>query len=272
MHIKMKCEEFENAIIDYLENKLDSGFKKDFEKHIETCEKCLDELRDFQRILRVISEEKMEIPDDTMRINFYHMLHSEIKKNETKQVPPVIMKRESWYNRSFYRVAAGIALLICGLVTGMLIYSGIVASSQKLELARLQGEVTNLRKTAMFTMLDKESSSERIMAVSYADAMDVPDQSVIDALVNTLNNDKNVNVRLAAAYALARYSNQDTVRDSLVQSLPLQNDPILQITLINILVDSKETRALGPIEKIINDESTNEEVKKIAKDRAKLLI
>jgi len=268
----MKCEEFENVIIDYLENKLDSGFKKDFEKHLETCEKCLDELTDFQWILRLMSEEKMEKPDETMRINFYHMLHREIGKNDTKQAPSVNVFRESWYNRAPYRIAAGIALLICGLLTGMLIYSGMMASSQKLELARLQGEVSNLRKTAMFTLLDKESSSERIMAVSYADAMDIPDQSVLDALVRTLNNDKNVNVRLAAAFALAKYSDQETIRDSLVQSLALQIDPILQITLINILVDSKEIRALGPIEKIINDGTTNEEVKKLAKEKAKLLI
>lgn len=268
----MKCEEFENVIIDYLENKLDSGFKKEFEKHLETCEKCLDELTDIQRILRVMSEEKMEKPDETMRINFYHMLHSEIKKNEARQATPANNKRESWYSRGSYRIAAGIALLICGLVTGILIYSGIMASSQKLELARLQSEITNLRKTAMFTLLDKESSSERIMAVSYADDLEIPDYTVINALINTLNNDRNVNVRLAAAYALAKFSDQLIVRDSLVKSLTIQNDPILQITLINILTDSKESKAIEPIESIINDDNTNDEVKKIAREKVKLLI
>lgn len=268
----MKCEEFENLMIDYLDKKLDNSLTKEVEKHLETCEKCLDELRAFQQILKHMSEQKMKKPDDSMRINFYHMLHSEIMKSEKNKMQPANNIREPWYNRGTYRVAAGIALLVCGLVTGMLIYSGIMASSQKVELARLQGEVSNLKKTAMFTLLDKESSSERIMAVSYADDLEMPDNTVINALINTLNTDRNVNVRLAAAYALARFMNENTVRDSLVKSLTIQNDPILQITLINILADSNENRAIEPIERLINDEDTNDEVKKIAREKVKLLI
>ena len=53
--------------------------------------------------------------------------------------------------------------------------------------------------------------------------LDNPDDNVIGVLVKTLNNDKNVNVRMAAAYALSKFAYQRAVCDSLVKSLSLQS-------------------------------------------------
>ena len=80
----------------------------------------------------------MTIPDDSLRISFYHMLHNEIIKNEGKKM------------------------------------------------------------AAMFTLMKNESASYRVQAVNYDDDMDTPDENTIEALVKTLNNDKNVDVRMAA--------------------------------------------------------------------------
>ena len=267
----MKCEEVEGKIIDYLDNKLDEKGNLEIEKHLETCERCLDELRDIQQVMQLIANEEQAEPDDSLRINFYHMLHSEIKK--TKGGRPAVTPASSatWYNRGIYRIAAGFALLISGILTGIMINSGINNNSQ-VQLGQLQSEVTAMKKAAMFTMLRDESSSYRIQAVNYADEIETPDEKGIEALVKTLNHDKNVNVRMAAAYALAKYAGQQAVCDSLVQSLPLQSDPILQVTLINILVERREKSALKPIQQIITDQNTLKEVKNVAENGVKLLI
>jgi HEAT repeat protein len=120
--------------------------------------------------------------------------------------------------------------------------------------------------------LKEESSSDRIQAVRYADDLDSPDANVIDVLVKTLNNDKNVNVRMAAAYALSRFADRRAVCDSLVKSLALQNDPILQVTLINILVERKEKSALRPIQAIIANKKTMKEVRAVAENSLRVLI
>lgn len=268
----MKCEEFEAVMVDYLDNKLEEERKREIEKHLESCEKCLDELKDVQQVLKLISRDTIEKPDDSMRINFYHMLHSELNKNEARKISSSHNSPDRWYNRSIYRYAAGIALLLGGTFLGIIIYSLIVNSSQGNKLTQLQSEVTALKKAAMFTMLKEESSSNRILAVSYADDIETPDQNIIDALVKTLNTDKNVNVRLSAAYALSKFAGQRSVSDSLVKSLTHQTDPILQVTLINILVDRKERSALNPIQRIIKDENTLKEVKTIAEEKVKMLI
>ena len=136
----------------------------------------------------------------------------------------------------------------------------------------LHSEVSELKKTAMFTMLEDESSSDRIQAVSYADQLDKPDPNVVEVLVKTLNSDKNVNVRMAAAYALSKFADQRAVCDSLVKSLSLQDDPILQVTLINILAERKVKSALLPIQKIIANRSTLKEVRAVAENSLRVLI
>jgi hypothetical protein len=264
----MKCEELEEKIIDYLDNKLDKEENLEIEKHLETCERCLDEFRDLQQVMKLISGKEEVEPDDSLRINFYHMLHSEIKKSKGSRTAEI---SSPWYNRTIFRIAAGFAILICGTLTGIMIQSGI-SNSHQAQLEQLKNEVITLKKTAMFTMLKEESSSYRLQALNYADELDAPDQNVIEVLVKTLNTDKNVNVRMAAAYALAKYANQQQVRDSLVKSLSLQSDPILQITLINILVERREKSAAKPIQKILTDENTLEEVKHIAENGIKMLI
>jgi hypothetical protein len=73
-----------------------------------------------------------------------------------------------------------------------------------------------------------------------------------------------VNVRIAAAYSLARFSNRKEVRDTLVASLGKQTEPIIQVILMNILVEMKETRAVQPMKQIITDENSLQEVKDVA--------
>jgi hypothetical protein len=268
----MKCAEVEATMIDYLDNTLDETLRAEIEKHLETCERCLDELRDSQEVIKLISKDVMVKPDDSIRINFYHMLHSEIKKSQNSGKSSILKSSVPWYNLSQYRIAAGFALIICGAFLGAFIYSGIKNSYDAKELRLLHSEVNSIKKAAMFTMLKEESSSDRIQAVYYADELDNPDENVIEVLVKTLNNDKNINVRMAAAYALSKFADQRAVCDSLVSSLSFQNDPILQITLINILVERKEKSALRPIQEIIANKSTLKEVRAIAENSLRVLI
>jgi HEAT repeat protein len=266
----MKCDEIDKLMMDYLDNNLDESLTREIEKHLETCERCLDELKDSQHVLSLISEGEMTKPDDSLRINFYHMLHTEIKKEEAKNSPAKTMI--PWYNMSSYRVAAAVALLIAGTFLGVLINNGINNSTASDEIAQLRLEVSDLKKATMFTMLKGGSSSERIEAVSYASDLDNADDNVINVLIKTLNNDKNVNVRMAAAYAISKFADQKTVCDSLVKSLSQQNDPILQITLINILAEKKEKSALKTIQDIIANEKTLREVKAVAENSLRVLI
>ena len=79
----MKCEDVEALMIDYLDNNLDDNSKREIEKHLETCERCLDELRDSQEVIRMISKDDMVNPDDTLRINFLPYASQRDQKKQT---------------------------------------------------------------------------------------------------------------------------------------------------------------------------------------------
>jgi hypothetical protein len=266
----MKCEEVQLKLVDYLDNHLKNGDNTGIEKHLETCERCLDELKETQKILFLISEDKMQTPDEELKINFYNMLHGEMNKGVEKRPNAETEYSLHWYNNQLFRAAAGVALLLAGSFLGYLFHVGLSANDR--ELAQLHSEVSELKKTAMFSMLKEESSSDRIQAVNYVEGLEVPDNDVIEVLTKTLNNDKNINVRMAAAYALSKYADQKAVCDSLVKSLSAQTDPILQVTLINILVDRKEKSALKPIQAIIANRKTLNEVRAVAENSLRVLI
>jgi len=268
----MKCDEVGPKMVDYLDKNLSDEIREEIEKHLGTCERCLDELRDSQELLKLMSQAEMIKPPDSLRINFYYMLHSELKKYAVTDPKDVKTIPAKWYRSVSFGIAAGVALLICGTFIGMLLYSGLVKEKNRNEFALLHSEVNALRKAALFTMLNEQSSSDRIQALNYVDDLENADEPVLDVLIKTLNTDKNVNVRMAAAYALAKFADQRSVVDSLVASLGKQNDPIIQVTLINILVERKEQSAIKPIQQIINDKSTLIEVKQVAENGVKALI
>jgi len=268
----MKCEEVESAMMDYLDKVLDDVHRDQVEQHLLTCERCMDEVRDFQDILKSMSSAEMEEPDQTLRINFYHMLKSEISKQKANSPVSLPKPTISVWSSPWAKIAAGVAILVAGTFIGRIIQTDGKSDGSPTQLTELKSEVTEMKKILMFTMLDEESPSQRIKAVNYAEEILNPDQKVIEALVNTLNKDKNVNVRLAAAYSLAKFSNSQLVRDSLVKSLENQNDPIIQIVLMNILTDKKEVKALGPMRKIMSEKNAMKEVKETARKGIEVML
>jgi HEAT repeat protein len=109
------------------------------------------------------------------------------------------------------------------------------------------------------------SASERISAVNLS--ANVPEEAealsreISEILIYTMNNDQNVNVRQAAAEALFRFRNEPEIRRALVQSLSQQTDPLMQLTLIDMLVDLKERSAINEMQKLLMDSDTREVVK-----------
>lgn len=268
----MKCEDVESAMIDYLDMNLEKAYRDEIEKHLETCERCLDEMKDFQVILQHAETAEMEQPDETLRINFYHMLHAEINKLAAAKNEPAVHRLASRQMQGFIRIAAGIALLVAGALIGSLLNRGPGKGDENSQVAQLRTEMQSMKELMMFSMLKEESPSQRIKAVGFTDEIQMPDEKVLDVLTKTLNQDKNTNVRLAAAYSLSKYADRQSVRDSLVSSLSRQTEPIIQVVLMNILVEKKESSAVTAIKKIISDDKALKEVKDVAQKGLQTLL
>ena len=114
----------------------------------------------------------------------------------------------------------------------------------------------------MMALLNNEhSASTRMQGVSVAYELNKPDDEIVSVLVKTLNSDPNTNVRLAALDALSKFSREDGVCKSLIESLATQKDPIIQIALIQLMVKMKEKSIVKQLEKIATDNKTMKAVK-----------
>ena len=132
-------------------------------------------------------------------------------------------------------------------------------------LVSLREQNSRAGREAMFVGLNNmESPATRINAASKVYKLKNIDNDVIDALVQTLNTDPSPNVRLAALDGLAHFYREGYVRRQLIASLKHQQDPSVEIELINLLAKIKESGILTELEKIVNDQNTRQPVRDCA--------
>lgn len=275
----MNCKEIQTKLIDYLDHRLDAATAEAMTQHLATCASCSREAEELQELFTTMSKSPLEVPPPVLRESFNTMLQSELNMLATTTIieefpaatgeaaqPARILR----FSSPWWRVAAAIILLAGGIGIGMVIGTRPAESTTD-EIAAMRKELREMKEEVMFNLINDESASQRIKAVSYVEQMSSPDQQVINALLNTLDHDKSVNVRLASLYSLSRFADRQAVRDSLVTSLKLQTDPIVQVVLINLLGEKRETKAIAPIKEIILNKKTLPEVKDAAQRSLKTM-
>ncbi|RZK44912.1 MAG: HEAT repeat domain-containing protein, partial [Hymenobacter sp.] len=151
-------------------------------------------------------------------------------------------------NQQWLRVAASVALVAIGAVLGLLLRGGQPAT-QLAQTAPEAGPTLSVQLAA--ARQQPATASQRLQLVSQAPAAIVePNDPAVLTLIHTLDTDPNPNVRLAACEALFRLRSDPRVGPALVEALPLQTDPNVQITLIETLVTLREKRAVPGLEQL----------------------
>ena len=121
-------------------------------------------------------------------------------------------------------LAAALALV------GVLVGQQLPSSSDD-EIAELRSEV----RAVGIALLDHQSASERLLGVKWAQGT-AQAPEVIDALLERVQYDTNLSVRLAAVDALrADLDNPDVVA-GLAMALERQDSPLLQVALTDALL------------------------------------
>lgn len=166
------------------------------------------------------------------------------------------------------RIAAGFILLLIGFAAGQFLDNEDYASTQ--QVAQLEREVQQMKRALMNTgNYQQASAGERLSAINASTRLPAgeqqPDQQITDILIYTMNNDQTVNVRIAAAEALFRFSDDVRINNALVNALSQQDDPLMQLTLINMLVELKAKHAVNEMEKLLVSADTRD----IVRDRLK---
>lgn len=253
----MEKERLEELIIDYIDNRLNAIDRQMIEQELLTNETARKLYHELSEVIRAMEQSVPFEPSKAQRKNFEEMLGREIRTSRSGKVV--------WFTPGLYRAAAAVALLVVGVSLGFWIskynaqQESLADLKEEMELARKQIEDT---KHMMLTMLGNENSaSQRIKGLNVAIGLPNADEEIVTVLFNTLQNDPNTNVRLAALDALARFQQDPGVRKQLIGSLQRQRDPMVQIRLIQLMVDMKEKSIVDDLQEIIDDQSTMKAVK-----------
>jgi hypothetical protein len=253
----MTFEELRLLIPQYLSDQLTPDEKALFEVQLSQSAPLrteVEELRTMWEGLGLLAEEQ---PSAAMRARFYQRLNS-IERGSARG-----LRNKLWWWKPgpALQLTGALAVFLLGICVGHLnITHGVTAY----EVDQLRTQVQSLHQTVALSLLDRQSATSRLEGISWSSRVARPDGELLSALVSALNQDPNTNVRLASLDALEKFSGEATVRKALVDSLTVQDSPLVQIALIDALVHVRDNAVTGQLRKLTADRALNVAVRQRA--------
>ena len=261
--------------------------------HLAACPDCQREFAALSRTVATLDTLPLPKPSPRLRQDFYAMLDEEKQaaasvRGEGRPVAVASHVRR----RSFWiwvlSPLAGCALLVIGFLAGQRSLpsraSGAPApdiaatpapdDSTKRELVALREQINQQRQQLdkMTTLVgysilqqQQNPANERLKDVlAAARSKDVNDK-VLDDLIQALTLDPSANVRLRALEALYAHADRATVRAGVLAALPREQNPLVQLELIDFVATAQDPEATPLLEHISADEGVNRTVREAAK-------
>lgn len=259
----MNKNQIDELIAKYNEGLADPSEILQLELLIESGEVELTSLRELSKFDDTMEKLKEPVPSKNLDKKFYDLLTKETGKSKQWDFS-AWFSLESWIPK----LSVAIVLIVLGFAGGSILQKSTGGGEVK-ELAQ---EVSGLKEMIMISMLEKESATDRLKAVSLSEEIQGPSKKVTQALFKTLNSDPSVNVRLAALDALQNYVKSPTVREGLVRAIAQQDSPLVQVALAELMVTLQEKSSVKELKKILEQKSTPKEVKQRIEESIKVLI
>lgn len=252
----MERERLEGLLIDFIDGRLTESERKEVKELLGNDADVRLLYEQLKQVTTAMDRSSELNPGTRLYSGFQRMLKEEIAHaNAPKQ-------RQVFFTPALFRAAAAVLLVAAGVAIGYYVNQYNI---QQQKIAEVEAENKKLKEEMLANMENPSSASERMKAVSTAVSFSGNelslDDDVVDALVKTMNEDKNTNVRLAALDALSKFDQEPKVRRALVASLAKQNDPIVQIALIQLMVRLKEKGVLKDLRRITEDAESIKPVK-----------
>jgi len=257
----MKCENDKEQITLWINNEMTETQRAAFGIHLNECAECRQELKAAQQVWNLMGEIPAPPAPVDMPVHFQAMLES-YKESQTEKKNPfagIIEKiRGLWTIQPAMQMAYSIMLLVVGLGVGYLVNH---QSAGKQQVDALSAQVHEMKEMMMFSLLENPSASERIRGVSYTNEIKSTNKQVTDALLATLNNDPNVNVRLVTLDALTKFTSDPAVREGLIQSIGQQESPLVQSALADVMLKLQEKRSVKSFRKLLEQKDLDNSIR-----------
>lgn len=258
----MNFKEFDEIKSDYILGKLNDNKQEEIEQFITKNPKVISELDEFKLLLTELDKVDITTPsEDRIDIRFYDFLKKEKTKNLIEKTP-FIGWFKSFFNGSSLqsKLVYGFSILAIGIFIGKELNSQSDIPTTNIDYAIAETE--KVRSQLVLELIEQPSAYKRLQAVNEASKLNNATEQVIRALFITLNNDDNVNVRLAAIESLMKYSDKAIVREGLIKSIANQDSPLVQVALADVMVSLQDKNSINPLKELIEQHDLDTSVKK----------
>jgi hypothetical protein len=262
----MNCAYDKEKLTLLLAGELEESERVQLQKHLETCPDCQKEYAGLKKVWLLLGEVPVPEPSAGMQTGFQAILHNYSRETAAgigwwRRLGSSLQRR--WHLQPRLPLAFSLFLLLTGLGAGYFLTrsSGTTETVTESQVRQLTTQVREMKQEMMVSGLADPSASERIKAVSYTDGISKVDRQVADALLTTLNNDPNVNVRLVTLEALVKFAQEPYVREGLIQSIAQQDSPLMQSAIADVMVKLMEKRSVRSLRELLQKKDINEMVR-----------
>lgn len=271
----MNEERHAELIMDYLTGNLDEAQQKEFETLVAAGRISGAELEATQAAFTAFHTLPEPEPGPGLDAKFNQLLAAE--KQKVTPAGPAFSWGDLWQQLNIFlspaKFAYTVVIFFVGFLAAWLIFSSKQPQQQQdPEVKMLAMELSQMKQVLFTTLIDQPLAVDRLKAMNISQEMTDADERVIEALFNSLNNDPNVNVRLAAVEALKNHTAKPEVRAGLILSISQQDSPMVQIALADLMQALQEKNAVPQLRQLLQDEDTNELVKDKIKESINVLI
>jgi anti-sigma factor RsiW len=267
----MSCERMQENLTRRLAGDLPSGEGAELARHLEGCAACRAAETELAALWSDLGELPDEAPPAVVRERFEAMLAAELAKERRSEPLPFRSRAAApapdprtvaapW--RRLLPIAATLAF---GFGLGWLFFGR--GSTDDVALDNLQKEVGELHELVALSLLQKSSVSDRLQGVAYSREQSVADDRIAGALLRTLAEDANVNVRLAALEALRPVAARDDYRGTLVAVAARPDSPLVSLSVIDLLLEAGTPAARRDLEQLMNEPNLEPVVRGYLRDR-----
>jgi hypothetical protein len=272
----MTCTQVREQLPALLDDRLATAAVRDLRAHLAGCPGCERELATLSHTLRALDAMPVPSPTPQLRARVYAAIAAE--QHALRSAPAPRSARPLWFR--LIQPLAAAALLALGFILGQRQTPSPIASAApapativapdaatQRELAELRQKMDSMSQLVGYSILQQQSrsSNERLRGVLTSAAVAQPDDKTINDLIGALALDPSANVRLNALEALYAHADLDVVRAGVLTSLPREQSPLVQISMIDFLAAARDREAAPTLRKLSNSHQTDLNVRAAAK-------
>lgn len=273
----MNCQSTREAFPALLDHRTPATSHLEERTHLASCPDCQREFAAMSKTLQALDTLPVPSPSPRLRTSFYAMLEEE-KHSAASAVAAAERQRNRPFAWPWWRWVVGplsaAALLAVGFVAGQrsvfvpapsVDRSAEVAAMQQ-QIQQLQREVSQVGTLVSHSLVQQQQrpANDRLRTVLISATLENPGDRAIQELIAALAFDTSPNVRLRALEALYAHSEDETVRAGVVASLPREQNPLVQVAMIDFLAASNDAQARPALEKISASQTADENVRAAA--------